>query len=55
MICDRCIKKSVCKLCDGSSISGCIEFMKEQEPCDDCISRRAALKVLILNKRGMVT
>lgn len=31
MICDKCIKKSVCKLCDGSNIQGCIEFYRSHE------------------------
>ena len=30
MMCDRCVKKSVCKLCDGSNIQGCIEFEKSR-------------------------
>ena len=28
MICDKCVKKTVCKLCDGSEIKGCIEFYR---------------------------
>ena len=31
MICDKCIKKSVCKLYDGSNITGCIEFCSEDK------------------------
>ena len=30
-LCDSCIKKSVCKLCDGSLIRGCIEFSKGED------------------------
>ena len=26
-ICEKCIKKSVCKLCDGTEIMGCVEFV----------------------------
>lgn len=26
-ICEKCIKQSVCKLCDGTEIMGCIEFV----------------------------
>lgn len=28
MICDDCIKRSVCKLYDGSEVKGCIEFYR---------------------------
>lgn len=31
MMCDKCVKKSVCKLCDGSNIQGCIEFYRSHE------------------------
>ena len=30
-ICDKCIKKRVCRLCDGSNIQGCIEFYLPHE------------------------
>lgn len=31
MMCDKCVKKSVCKLYDGSNIQGCIEFYRPHE------------------------
>ena len=43
-ICEKCIKQSVCKLCDGTEIMGCIEFVSV-----DCISRTRAIERLKLN------
>ena len=31
MICDKCVKKTVCKICDGSEIIGCIEFYRSHD------------------------
>ena len=31
MICDKCVKKRVCRLFDGSNVQGCIEFYRPHE------------------------
>lgn len=44
-MCDKCVKKNVCKLCDGSNIQGCIEFYKPHEDIlEDILHQMKSIK-----------